>query len=276
MDDAAFLADRLREADPDRHLSVLYAPAGKRPALLALYAFDAEIGALRDRVREPMAGEIRLQWWRDALAAPAGEAAGNPVADALRRAMAAHGLPLPALERLLDARVFDLYDDPMPDRGTLEGYLGETVSAVTQMAGLILDGTAAPRFAEAAGHAGCALGIARLLAGLPVQRRRGQCYVPADLLAAAGTTRDALLAGEPRSAPALAAMVALGREHLRRFRAAARDLPPALAPAFLPLAPVALLLSRTGRLGAAPAHSPARVSPPRRQWLMFRRAWTGW
>ena len=35
----------LRTADPDRYLSTLYAPAEKRAALTALYAFDAEIGS---------------------------------------------------------------------------------------------------------------------------------------------------------------------------------------------------------------------------------------
>ena len=42
-------------------------PSRKRGALLALYAFNAEIAAIRDRIREPLPGEIRLQWWRDVL-----------------------------------------------------------------------------------------------------------------------------------------------------------------------------------------------------------------
>ena len=42
-------------------------PEGKRGALLALYAFNAEIASVRDRVREALPGEVRLQWWREAL-----------------------------------------------------------------------------------------------------------------------------------------------------------------------------------------------------------------
>lgn len=262
----------VREAEPDRYLSTLYAPRERRAALLALYAFDAEIGALRDKVREPAAGEIRLQWWRDTLEAPTGERSGNPVADALRAAISEHGLPLSPFDGLLEARIFDLYDDPMPDRTTLEGYLGETRSAIVQLAMLMLDREGAPRFAEAAGHAGCAGGVAELLKGLPVHRRRGQCFVPADMLSAAGTTRDALIAGDEGAAPVIAALVALGREHLRRFGEAARGLPPALRPAFLPLVSVAPLLGAVERAGARAFERSARISPIRRQWRMLRMA----
>ena len=51
----------------DRSLTALYAPAEHRSAL-ALYAFNIEIARVREVVRDPMAGEIRLQWWSDAFA----------------------------------------------------------------------------------------------------------------------------------------------------------------------------------------------------------------
>lgn len=270
------VADSLRQADPEAHLATLYAPERARSALQALYGFDAEIGALRERVREPMAGEIRLQWWRDALAAPQGERTGSPLADALRAAVAEHGLPVAALDRLLEARIFDVYDDPMPDRGTLEGYLGETRSTVVQLAMQILDAAAAPGFADAAGHGGCALGIAQILRAVPLHRRRGQCFIPADLLAAAGVEREALRDGGPAAWPAMLAMVALGQEHVRHFSAAAKGLPATLRPAFLPLASVATVLARTEKAGPAALEQPVRLSPLGRQWRMFRRAAGGW
>ena len=66
----------------------------------------------------------------------------------------------------------------------LEGYCGETASALIQLAGLVLDTPAAMRASELAGHAGCAQAIAGLLRMLPIHRRRGQCYIPGDLLRA--------------------------------------------------------------------------------------------
>ena len=57
--------DAVRAADHDRYLTALYAPADKRDALFSLYAFNAEIAGIRDRIHEALPGEVRLQWWRD-------------------------------------------------------------------------------------------------------------------------------------------------------------------------------------------------------------------
>src|SRR5262245_53259074 len=228
--------EALRTADRDRYLSVLYAPDDKRTALFALYAFNVEIASVRDRSREPMPGEIRLQWWRDAIAGDAGQ--GHPLAEVLLDAIRANRLPRKTFEDYLEARVFDLYDDPMPDRNALEGYCGETASALIQLAALVLDANAAPAAAEAAGHAGCAQAITGLLRLLPRHRARGQCFVPRDILAAAGTTPEEFVAGnDGRSAErAVAAMIALAREHLAGFERNVLELPASLRPAFLPVA----------------------------------------
>ena len=139
-DTATSLMDAVRVADRDRYLAALYAPEDKRPALLALYAFNAEIAGIRDRVSEPMPGEIRLQWWRDVIASGDLDAgSGHPVATALVAAIATHKLPRAAFDNYLEARIFDLYDDPMPSRTDLEGYCGETASAIIQLAALVLD-----------------------------------------------------------------------------------------------------------------------------------------
>src|SRR5262249_48021126 len=57
----------LRAADRDRFLATLFAPAEHRAALFALYVFNVEITRVREAAREPLAGEIRLQWWSDVL-----------------------------------------------------------------------------------------------------------------------------------------------------------------------------------------------------------------
>jgi phytoene synthase len=265
----------VREGDRDRYLSVLYAPEEKRGALFALYAFNVEIASIRDRIKEPMAGEIRLQWWRDALT---NGVAGNPVADALIAAIAAYSLPLQAFMDYLDARIFDLYDDPMPSRTDLEGYCGETASALIQLSNLILDAEAAAGAAEIAGHAGCVQAIAGLLRLLPIHRARGQCYIPVDILAAVGLTRDTFLADEAGEAAlrAVSAMAALGREHLARFEADARKLPKTLRPAFLPASLADAYFARIEREGEAALRHVAEISSVRRQWILMRRAVRGW
>ena len=51
------LLDLVRAADRDRYLAALYAPEDKRADLLALYAFNAEIAGVRDRVRQALPGD---------------------------------------------------------------------------------------------------------------------------------------------------------------------------------------------------------------------------
>jgi 15-cis-phytoene synthase len=278
MDSAAHVAQLVRRTDPDRYLSVLYAPEDKRGALLALYAFSQEVAAIRDRIREPLAGEIRLQWWRDVISAGPGGGEGSPVADALTKAIAAHDLPVQPLLDLLDARVFDLYDDPMPSRNDLEGYCGETSSALIQLACLVLDSARAPDVAGLAGHAGCAYAIAGLARTMPLQLARGQCFVPSEILASAGLNAREFVEEKHRAGAlrALQALAALGREHLSAFAAGAGAMSPSLRPAFLPVALVPAYLDKVEAGGAAALERPIDVSPVRRHWIMLRRALGGW
>ena len=204
--------------------------------------------------------------------------AGHPVAEPLVEVIRTYELPLAAFERYLEARLFDLYDDPMPSRTDLEGYCGETASAIIQLAALILEPEAAPAFAAAAGHAGCAQAIAGLLRLLPIHAARGQCYVPADILAASGTARDEFVAGTNREAAmrAVAAMVALGREHDARFRSDARDMPASLRPAFLPASLARPYLDRISQKKFDPFKDVGQLSAWRRHWTLLRHATRGW
>ena len=59
----------MRRHDRDRFQTVLFAPAARREALFALYAFNHEIASVRERVTEPTLGRMRLEWWREIIAA---------------------------------------------------------------------------------------------------------------------------------------------------------------------------------------------------------------
>src|SRR5512135_1463257 len=60
---------RVRHYDHDRYLTCLFAPDDRREALFAIFAFNHEVAKTREVVREPILGQIRLQWWRDSIAA---------------------------------------------------------------------------------------------------------------------------------------------------------------------------------------------------------------
>ena len=99
----------VREGDPDRYFATLFAPAAFRPHLYALSAFSLTVARVREAASNPMAGEIRLQWWRDALQGEArGDVRANPVAAALEDAIVGRRLGRQPFVDLIDARVFDL------------------------------------------------------------------------------------------------------------------------------------------------------------------------
>jgi phytoene synthase len=126
-DHDAYCETLVREADKDRFLATLFAPAQNRPALFALYAFDIEARRVASAVREPMAGEIRFQWWRDVITGE-GHSGGSPVATALIEAMRAFRLPECELVDVLDAH-----------SSILQGGHDHAADAAARAGGLIFD-----------------------------------------------------------------------------------------------------------------------------------------
>jgi phytoene synthase len=265
----------VREGDPDRWYASLYAPAGTRPHLLALAAFSLEVARVRDAVSSPMPGELRLQWWRDALQGEArGDVRAHPVAAALDDTLVKARLPRQPLVDLIDARVFDLYDDPMPSTRDLEGYCGETASCLIRLGSLILATGSEPGGAAAAGHAGVAYAVTGLLRALPWHARRGQVYLPADVLKAHGVTREDIVAGRggPGLLGACADLRALVRRHLAAYAAERATIATVAAPAFLPVALVEGYLAQMDRPGYDPLASVIEMPNWRRIWRLWRAA----
>jgi phytoene synthase len=178
--------DLVRAWSRDRYLSTLFAPDDMRPHLMALYAFDAEVARVSTLVSEPAIGEIRLQWWLDTLDAIYEKAdVDHPVAKALAAAIVRGRLPKEPLRNLVLARTRELYADPMPSLNDLEGYLGETNSAVLQMAAQIMLDGKGQGLGTFSGLAGVAQGIGELLVKQPKLPHGGRHLLPdgVDLLA---------------------------------------------------------------------------------------------
>lgn len=263
----------VRAHDKDRFLAALFAPARHRRALHALYAFDVETARIRERAREPMPGELRLQWWRDAIGGGAGEAIGHPVVAALREVIVRYGLSPAALVVLIDARSFDLYDEPMASLGQFQAYANRTAAVVFQSAVRILCGGAGDGLPPLAEDAGQTAAIAEVLAALPRHAARRQLYLPLDLLAQYGAAAEDVFAGRATAElrAALAAMRLRARRHLARLAASGAQVPQPAIAAFLPLAPVAPWLRRMERRSYDPFRPP-RLPQWRRQWRIWRAA----
>jgi phytoene synthase len=259
----------LRQLDHDRFLTVLIAPAAARPSLVALYAFNVEIARVRETVSEPMLGQIRLQWWREALEAlEHGEVRGHEVLAALSEVK----LPVVQLIGLIDARERDLGDEPFADMAALETYAEATSSAVMRLAAQALGGEDHPAIRPA----GVAYALTGLLRVLPAHASQGRLYLPLDLLREHDVDPHRIFAGEMSEGlrAIINDMAARARALLAEARRGER-LPRELLPALLP----ASLCDRYLNLMTAPGFDPFRdtVEVPafRRQLRLVRRSLAG-
>jgi phytoene synthase len=276
MRDAFLHCERLiREADKDRFLATLFAPADKRAWLHALYAFRVEIARIGEAVTAPMAGEIRLQWWRDVLSsAGGGEAAANPVAASLLQTIEHCDLPRDKLERIIEAHSFDLYEDPMPSWQVLEGYCERTAGAIFELAAQILAPDGAMKVHDLAREGGAAVGITAALARFARDAQRRRLYLPLEVLDAHEADVADIFAG--RDTPQLRSVLAEARARARSYLAVAKvsalTLPEEAVPAFLP---VVLARYRLARLELSPPFGATAYPQWRRQWLLWRAARKG-
>jgi phytoene synthase len=270
--DDGLVASTVRQADRDRYLAALFLPEPARQAVLALYAFSAEVARVREVVSDPLPGEMRCQWWRDAIESEArGDVQAHPVAAALLAAISRYRLPREPLLALIEARTFDLYDDAMPTVGDLEGYCGETSSALLRLAALVLADGGEPGDPDLPGHAGVAYALTGLLRALPWHASHGQVFLPADEMAHFGVRREDVLAGRDTDGlrHLLRELRALARRHLAAARRLLPAAPAATRPAFLPLALVEPYLRRMERRDYQPFATPVDLP----DWQRIARLW---
>ena len=273
--DAVHCATLVREHDFARYASTLFVRPDRRRALLALYAFNLDIARIPDQVSQPLPGEIRLQWWTDLLEGlDHGGVEGHPVAAELLRAIRDDGMPAGPLLRLIEARKFDLYNDPMPTLVALETYLDDTVATLFTTAACSLAsnlGGASEQADHAARHTGIAHGIVRALARMPRDASRRQLYLPEDILAQHGVTDEQVFAGKttPAIKAVCAQLLAEARTHRDAALALLADVPREARPAFLQLA----LLDDDLRSLARADRDPFTVYEPASR---LRVLWTLW
>jgi phytoene synthase len=272
MDAFAHCENLVREIDKDRFLAALFAPADKRRDLFALYAFNAEVAGVQGKVHEPLAGEVRLQYWHD-LVAGSGEPGANPVASALLETVRRHALPRQRLLDLIEARRFDIYGETLSSRADLENYVDKTSSAVIELAMRLL-GDPGPAELELAHSAGIAYATAGLARAFAFHAAHGRIFVPEEILSRQGAAPADILAGRATAElqAALADFRQLARGHLDRIRQALAGLPDRLVPAVLPAALVRPYLARMERGDYQPFRTAVDVPQWRKQWLLWRAA----
>jgi phytoene synthase len=278
MSDAAYAHCEalVRASDKDRFVASLFAPTDSRAHLFALYAFNLEIARVAEVAHTPLAGEIRLQWWYDALTgAGHGDATGHPVLGALLDTLDRCRLSAQPLLDLIEARRSDLYQEPIATLTEFESYVRRTSTGLFGTAARIV-AWSGHELADATDAAGLAYGTTTLLAVAPLHAARGHVYVPSEVLLRHSAGAADLLTGHatPALTAALDELAERAGQHFDAFLKLAVQLPSDARPALLPVAIVPLMLRRLrGRRHGA--LSVVEIAPLRRLMALLRAGWLG-
>ncbi|HZL58219.1 MAG TPA: squalene/phytoene synthase family protein [Stellaceae bacterium] len=226
------VAALVRRSDRDRFVTALFAPADRREDLLALYAFNQEVGKVPEIVSEPLLGSIRLQWWRETLDEiyAGGKPRRHEVAEPLARAISRHGLTRAHFDRILDARDAELGSPSPATLAELEDYAEDTSGALMLLALEIL-GLRDEATAEIGRLAGIGYALAGLLRAAAFQARGGVSHLPREL-----DPDQAVLTlkSTPELRRAVAKVAQTARGHLHAARSLRGNSKAAALPALLP------------------------------------------
>ncbi|MGE0409531.1 MAG: squalene/phytoene synthase family protein [Amphiplicatus sp.] len=148
--------DLVRRLDEDRWLSARYARPPARRKLIAFYALHLEIERAPAMVSEAALGEIRLQWWREAIdeLRKGGPSRAHPVVELARRERILDEASHRLFETAIDARARLLYDEAFHDVDEIERWLRAAEAYLGVAAG-------AADFAPMLEDAGAAFALAR-------------------------------------------------------------------------------------------------------------------
>lgn len=171
-------AEIVRRHDRERYLVSLFAEPSARDGLFALLAANHEIAKTAEVVSEPMIGQIRLQWWREAFD---GIEAGAPRVHEVVLPLAAVAERQPDvlghLRRVVEARETDLTGEPATDLAALTAYAAETGGEITAAMARVLGADIAA--ARALGTAWALIGLVR---AVPMLLAAGRAPIPQVLL----------------------------------------------------------------------------------------------
>lgn len=246
----------VERGDPDRFAATMAAPPEARETLFPLYAFNLEVARAPWVTSEPLIAEMRLQWWRDVVAAPAsGAALAHEVAGPLHHVIHAKNLPIQTLDKLIVARRWDIGQNPFLTTTDLTDYLEDTGAALMWLAAKSLN---APAKAEqTARDAGWATALATYFRAVPDLTARGRVPLP-----------DA-------SPNAIAALGQIGLHRLTNAQNARAAIPRHVAPALFPAWQTRAILTLAAKSPDAVIHGTLQQSEFARRGGLAWRGLTG-
>ncbi len=247
-----YCRDMVERDDRERYETVLFAPSWAQKPLWVLYAFNQEIAKTRENVSEAALGEIRLQWWRDALSElRGGNVREHPVVEAMQQLSLPETL-LTILDGLIDAREQDLYDDGPADQDALEEYAkavgGKLAEAALRMSLNKEPETESLVLANSTGAAWAMLGLVR---AIPFHWAANRNYVPGEKGLAALATTDADKMFD-LAEPSIKKMIDFSQRHLVDMKSKNQHVPTEAGHVFLSNTQLRLHLTALKRASGNP------------------------
>jgi NADH dehydrogenase [ubiquinone] 1 alpha subcomplex assembly factor 6 len=246
VDDAAL--DLLRQGDYALYVSCLFAERRLVPLYAALHALHGELARIPSRAADPVAGYIRLQWWREALAEIGdGKCRNHELFKELRRVADVFPRAL-TKERLLavaDAASAYIEDAEIPDTNAWRDYAERTEApALGAIAAAASGGDAAAEsYAVAVARV---WGMIGTVTGLAALRRRRRVVWPESVLKEAGASATDVI--EARNASGVRRAVARLLKEVetacKEADAMRKALPREVAQALFPLTALAIMARR--------------------------------
>jgi 15-cis-phytoene synthase len=202
------------------HLATRLLTPDRRPAVHALYAAARTADDLVDLPGADPAGDL-ADWSRAALAELEAGWSDDPVRLVLVDTYRRYDIPVEHLVDFLAAMTSDLDVDSYPDMTALDRYMWGSASVIGLQVLPVLGTAPGVAREEAAPHAialGEAFQLTNFLRDVAEDIDRGRVYLPADLMAAHGVTREQLAEKrhDERFAALMREMVAVVRRRSTR------------------------------------------------------------
>jgi phytoene synthase len=174
-----YCADKVARRGSSLFYAVLRLPPEKRRAVIAVHAFRREVEDVAVECSDPALALVKLQWWRQQLAAAYGGAPQHPVARALQPGVRAFRLPESPFEQLIEGVEADLAPPRYPNLEALASHCLRTGSLASTISAEVL-GYRDPKTPDCVRDLGLAIELSRIVRDVGLDARRERIYLPLD------------------------------------------------------------------------------------------------
>ena len=275
MDPDAYCEERVAHSRSSFAASFRVLPEPRRKAITAVYAFCREVDDVVDEVTDPAVARLKLAWWRSEIAASYEGTPQHPVAQALKRVVAAYGLAREHFDAVIDGMEMDLAQNRYLDFAALERYC-HCVAGVVGLLSAEIFGYQETATRSYAHELGIAFQLTNSIRDVGEDAGRGRIYIPQDELSRFGVAASDVLTR--RATPEFASLMAFQVQRAReRYARALAMLPKrdrrAQRPGLMMAAIYRALLDEIERDGFRVLERRVSLTPFAKAWIAWKTSW---